>query len=327
MNSVIILSRIAVFGWKKTVTVLLSCVLLAISACETDGQGGVTDEEAPVDEAKADSAVGAGDVAESGKPFCLELASARDRILLGEPLTLIVTLRNCSDEIMTVRDLLSPEYGLLGVRIGHAQYEQEKTYYPPVRRDGRGRGYVELGAGEILAATVPVYFGRDGWQLDVPGIYTFQADYFVDEISLTSNAVSVNVENPQREADLSAAQALMSASAATFYFLGGGDEKGADELRALVAEMPDSPWAAYAKLGLAIDSANDRNSSSRAQACRSLEASLEEIEQDWIIALRGYETLSSCLQESGLESEVSRVTADFVSRHPRAEATLRARKN
>jgi len=316
------LYRIAVNRENWTVTGLLYCLLLAISACQTDG---ASDDESPVGEATADSASVANGMTGSGKPFCLELASARDRVLLGEPLTLIVSLRNCSDEMHKVRNLLGPEYGLLGVVIGHREYEQEKLYYPAVRRDGRGRREVELAPGKMLSATVPVYFGRDGWQLDTPGTYTFQAEYFVDEMSLTSNVVMVNIENPQREAELSAAQMLMSSGAATFYYLGGGDEKGAAELRGLVADLPDSPWATYARLGLAIDSANDRDSLSRVEACRALEASLREIEQDWIIALRGFETLSNCLRESGLESEIPHVTADFVSRHPRAEAILRAR--
>lgn len=314
--------RIAV-NWKKwIVTSLMYCVFLAIGACQTDG---ASDDESPVGEATADSASVANGMTESGKPFCLELASARDRVLLGEPLTLIVSLRNCSDEMHKVRNLLGPEFGLLGVRIGHREYEQEKFYYPAVRRDGRGRRELELAPGKMLSATVPVYFGRDGWQLYTPGTYTFQAEYFVDEMSLTSNVVMVNIENPQREADLLAAQMLMSSGAATFYYLGGGDEKGAAELRGLVADLPDSPWAAYARLALAIDSANDRDSLSRVEACRALETSLGEIEQDWIIALRGFETLSNCLRESGLESEIPRVTADFVSRHPRAAAILRAR--
>lgn len=322
MNNVMNLYRIAVNGKKRTVAGLLCCLLLAISACQTDGAG---DDESSVGEATADSASVADGMTESGKPFCLELASARDRVLLGEPLTLIVSLRNCSDEMRKVRNLLGPEYGLLGIAIGHRDYEQEQAYYPALRRDGRGRGEVELAPGKMLAATVPVYFGRDGWQLDTPGTYTFQAEYFVDEISLTSNVVMVNIEKPQREADLSAAQTLMNSGAATFYYLGGGDEKGAAELRGLVAELPDSPWAAYARLGLAIDSANDKDSLSRVEACRALETSLDEIDQDWIIALRGFETLLKCLRESGLESEIPRVTANFVSRHPRAEATLRAR--
>ena len=317
--------RIAIFAGNWTVAGLVSCLLLAVSACETDGAGGSADGEVPVDESLVNTAVGTSGVAESGKPFCLELASARDRVLLGEPLTLIVYLRNCSDKNLQVRDLLRPEYGLLGVQIGHPQHEEKQPYYPPVRRDGRGKGYVELGAGETLSATLPVYFGRGGWQLDAPGIYTFQAEYFVDEFSLTSKVVEVNIGNPQGAADLLAARSFMSAGAATFYFLGGGDEQGAAELRALAEASPDSPWAAYARLGLAIDSTNDKDSRARAHACRSLEVSLGEIEQDWIIALRGFETLSKCLRESGLESEVPRVTTDFVNRHPRAEATLRGR--
>lgn len=317
----------SVMNIRNTTCGLLSWLLLTVSACQTDSDGGVANEESPGDASTVSSTIGTSDMMQTDEPFCLELTGARDRVLLGEPLTLMVYLRNCSDKNLQVRDLLRPEYGLLGVRIGHPHFDQEQPYYPPVRRDGRGKGYVELAAGETLSATVPVYFGRDGWQLDEPGRYTFQADYFVDEISLASNIVQVDIQNPQREADLSAAQSLMSAAAATFYYLGGGDEKGAAELRALAEELPDSPWAAYARLGLAVDSASDSDSVARAHACRSLEVSLGEIEQDWIIALRGFETLSSCLRESGLESEIPRVTADFVSLHPRAEAALRKRGN
>lgn len=307
-----------------------------MGGCQPGRESGAPGEEAPdttetgeaaspMADTSADAAIGDNDVVDSGNPFCLELTSARDRVMLGEPLTLVVALKNCSEEMVRVRDLLAPEYGLLSVSIGHPQKEQEQIYSPLARRDGRGKGYVDLDAGEILSATVPVYFGRDGWQIDAPGSYTFRADYFVDDISLASNVVAVDIESPQSEADLSAAKMLMSSDAATFFFLGGGAEKGADELRALIIERPESLWADYANLGLAIAAAGERNITAESGACQVLAKSLDEIRHDWIIALRGYETLLDCLQKSGRESEVARTTEEFVSRHPRAEAILRAR--
>jgi hypothetical protein len=360
LNSVARFRRVAIRIIRWTLCGFFFELLISVSGCQPDSQSGVADKEAPaeestvaeapldeaavdaadeeaqipetnpvgmdeevpVPEASADAAINTEAVADSGEPFCLELTSARDRVLLGEPLTLMLALRNCSDDLVQVRDLLGPEYGLLNVRIAHPESEQEQFYSPLVRRDGRGKGYVNLEAGEILTAAVPVYFGRDGWQVDRPGLYTFEAEYSVDDISMTSNAVSVNIENPSSEAEFAVARRFMSVEASTFYFLGGGDASGADELRGLIADQPNSLWAAYANLGLSIDLANDRKNTARAEACRSLEASLGGIKNDWIIALRGYVTLTNCMRESGLESEIPRVTEDFVRRHPDAEVVL-----
>ena len=314
-------NQIAMGGSKMTIIALLACVL--ISACGTDGDNDVTPDSPPVDPPVEDDPIVNVGPAGSAEPFCLELTSARDRVLLGEPLTLIVSLRNCSDQAQEVRDLLGPEYGLLSVLIGNPQ-RAEQPYNPLVRRDGRGKGYVELAAGESLSATVPVYFGRDGWQLNEPGAYTFMAEYFIDELELSSNLVEVYIDSPDTT-DLPAARMLMDSGAATFYFLGGGDEKGAAALRAVVEQLPGSPWASYASLGLAIDAAGDNGNASGEQACQALEAKLRAIEQDWIIALRGFESLADCLRESGQESELQRVTDDFVGRHPGARTTLHAR--
>lgn len=334
---------------------VLFCFLIITGGCQSDSTNGAVEEPVPADgaltdmsvegdpdtvadpdievenappvgEVRPDVAVVIDAVADSAGPLCLELTSARDRVLLGEPLTLLVTLRNCSSEKIEVRDLLGVEYGLMSILIGHPQSEQEQVYAPLVRRNGRGRGYVDLDAGEILTAVVPVYFGRDGWQVDTPGLYTFKAEYFVDEIAMTSNIVSVSIVAPQSDEDLAAAEKLMNADAATFLYLGGGEDKGAEQLRALVANSPDSPWADYANLGLAIELAADRSNSSTADTCRSLEASLDEVTSDWIIALRGYEALRSCFQDNGRESEVSRVTDRFLLQHPSAEAIVRARQ-
>lgn len=303
-------NRIATLPGNGALAIFSACLLLIVGAC---GRGG--GDNAAVAEPGATAAAGA------GKPYCLELVSARERVLLGEPLTLMVSLRNCSDAGVEVRDLLRPEYGMLSVRIGHPQMEEDRAYNPPVRRDGRGAGYVELAPGEATTAFVPVYFGRDGWQLEAPGSYTFQADYFVDELSLISNVIAVDVEIPDREPDLAAARAMMSPGAATYYFLGGGDEQGAAELGALVADAPDTPWAAYAELGLAMASTGD--GALRSDTCERLEASLGGIAADWIVALRGLETLTECLHESGREADVQRVRSEFLSRHPHAGEALR----
>jgi hypothetical protein len=209
---------------------------------------------------------------------------------------------------------------LLGIRVGFS--DDERFYDPPVRRDGRGREYVELAVGEAIAATIPVYFGRDGWLLDTPGQYSFQAEYLVDDVEVTSGRVTVQVDAPSSEKHQSAANSLMSPAAARYYFLGGGDDRGSEELRALADKHPGTPWAAYASLGLAIDAVSSSADATREVACQSLFASIQDVENDWISALRGYEALSDCIGETNSDSDWARARDDFVRRHPVAGTIL-----
>lgn len=293
-----------------------SCLLLTLVACGPESGDGPASETAEVDAAQES----ARRVVESVGPYCFELTSARDRVLLGEPLTLLVSLENCSDQPVEIRDLLAPEYGLLGIRVGFS--DDERFYDPPVRRDGRGREYVELAVGEAVAATIPVYFARDGWLLVTPGQYSFQAEYSVDDVEVTSDRVIVRVDTPSDERHRSAANSFMSPAAAKYYFLGGGNDRGSKELRTLAEEYPDTPWAAYARLGLAIDAVSNSTGESREAACQSLFASINDVEKDWISALRGYKALSDCTDDTNLDSDWAGARANFVRRHPMAAAIL-----
>ena len=251
-------------------------------------------------------------------PLCLELVTARNEVLLGEPLSLLVRLRNCSDNSQTVRDLLNVEYGLLVVTIGHPEHEEDSYYDPPVRRDGRGKGELQLDPGENISAEVQVYFGHGGWQLKTPGTYTFVAEYAADEIPLRSNSLSVEVGIPLSDADRSAANAMMSDAAATFYFMGGGDATAAAELQAIADNWPESVWAGYARFGLALDSAGVAAASELKTQCRVLEDLLVDLRHDWVTARRGLRALTHCLEDADQQAEIPRVTAEFAARHPEA---------
>jgi len=293
-----------------------SCLLLMLGACAPEPGDGPASETAEVN--KAPESVRA--VVDSVGAYCFELTSARDRVLLGEPLALLVSLKNCSDQSVEVRNLLAPEYGLLGIRVGYL--ENEQFYDPPVRRDGRGKGYIELAVGEAIAATIPVYFGRDGWLLDTPGQYSFQAEYLVDDVEVTSGRITVQVDAPSNEKHQSAANSFMSPAAARYYFLGGGDDQGREALRALAEKHPGTPWSAYASLGLAIDAVSSSTDAIHEVACQSLFASINDVENDWISALRGYEALSDCTGEKNSDSDWARARDEFVHHHPVAGTIL-----
>jgi hypothetical protein len=253
-------------------------------------------------------------------PLCLDLTSSRTRSLLGEPLTLAATLTNCSKEPMRVRDLLAPEFGVLGVFMRRPGEEAELLYQPAVRREGRGTRAIDLAPGEAVSATVPVYFGRDGWTLTKPGDYAFRAEYSITGLELQSKTLRVRVEEPKDSSAMSAAREFMSPEAARYFYLGGGDAKGEEILRSIAQRHPGTPWSGYARLALAIDGAGQKGQPG-VRGCDELESTLPAV-RDWLVAARGYRALATCLRDTGQAERADAVLEELARKSPEAR-TLR----
>ena len=107
-------------------------------------------------------------------PLCLDLQAPRDEVLFGEPLSLVVSLVNCSPVEQQVDDLLSPDFGFLQVLMRPPD-DKDQLYRPITKRDARGKRTRPLAPGDRLSALVPVYASADGWTLTRPGRYAFRA--------------------------------------------------------------------------------------------------------------------------------------------------------
>lgn len=281
--------------------------MLVLCACNnSDGQ------ETP----RQTTAAPSGAPAASAESFCLSLISARKDVLLGEPLTLLVELRNCGKSSQRIRDLLSVEFGLLAVWMRAPRSDKEEIYQSPVKRDGRGARYVELGAGETISAFVPVYLDSQGWNLADAGYYRFRAEFPVTGVIVRSKEIEVSVRPPPDEVSAAAARAMMHPSAARHLLLEGGDPKGREQLRYIAEKYAGSPWASYARLSLAADAAAT-SSSEKSAACRDLEAAAGRV-PDWISALRGHEVLIRCLLATGERERAQRISRDIVRSVPQA---------
>lgn len=250
-------------------------------------------------------------------PLCLELSTSRTRVLLGEPLTLVVTLENCSGAPMRVRDLLAPDYGLLAVWMRRPGDASEALYQTAVRREGRGTKSIDLAPAERVSVTVPVYFGRDGWNLTEPGEYAFRAEYAILGLELHSQPLRVRIEAPQDPAARAAAQQFMSPEAARFFFLEGGDPKGEEVLRSISERHADTPWGSYARLALAIDAAAEKGAQS--ESCNAVERATAAV-RDWPVAMRGYRALASCLRASGQADRAEAMLQEMARKHPEAKS-------
>lgn len=255
------------------------------------------------------------------QPYCLELYSSRSEVLLGEPVRLLVSLRNCTAEVRSEPDLIAPEYGLLSVWVQRPASEKEYLYSPPVRRNGRGRPSIELAPGEALNAELPVYFGSDGWVMDREGTYRIRAEYPIGKEYVQSETIELHVSAGDDPEFLAAAHAFMQPNASRFYFLTGGDEKGEYELEQLIKTYPDTIWASYSRLAVELNQVLSTDSASRRVPCRQLyddaAQTLGSI-PDIVTASNGYEVLVDCLLDAGLYDHAEKTRDKYYAQFPQA---------
>ena len=256
----------------------------------------------------------------AAQSFCLNLISARKEVQLGEPLTLLVELHNCSKAPQRVRDMFGVEFGVLGLWMRSPGSEKEDLYRPPVRRDGRGTGYVDLAPGDSLSALVPVYLGASGWTLQKIGPYRFRAEYGTAGGIVRSDSLEVSVIPPSEKSE--ASRALMSPAASRYLLLEGGDPMGRDELLSVAKKYPRSVWGTYANMSLAIDAVASTEATDKRTACRNLEKAAAQV-PDWVAGLRGYQVLLRCLQDTGDNARARGISKQIIEQHPPARG-LRA---
>jgi hypothetical protein len=259
-------------------------------------------------------------------PVCLELEPPRDRVLLGEPVTVVASIVNCSTAVQEVQDLLSPELGFLQVWI-QPPSGAELLHRPIAKREARGRPVRSLAPGERLSAFVPVYFGADGWTLKQPGTYRVRAEYGAETAKLTSKPIQLTVVPPESVQDRQAADLMMTREAGLF-LASGRDEggKGSKRLAMLDREYGQSRLAPYARVALAIADSRGRfdpktkqfQNVGCASAAEQLSRAVPEV-RDPLIAATGTASLVRCLRELGREQEVSPAISRFYRSHPGAK--------
>lgn len=256
--------------------------------------------------------------------LCLDLQASRDQVVLGEPLSLVVSVVNCSTVEQQADDLLAPEFGFLQV-LFQPPDGKEQLYRPNTNRDARGKGTRSLAPGARLSAFAPVYASADGWTTARPGRYVFRAQYSVDAARLESKPVAVNVAPSRIEADRQAANIMMSREVGWF-LVTGRDEKGeaSKRLTAIVERYPQSRLAPYARVGLAIADSRDGFDPStktfRKDGCARTIDQLARAPEvpDPSLASAGTAAWIRCLKQLGRDKDVSGAISAFLRSHPAA---------
>ena len=259
-------------------------------------------------------------------PLCLQLDAPRTRVQLGEPVTLVVSLVNCSTEVQRVQDLLSPEFGFLQVWI-QTPNGAEILNRPVANRDARGKPMRSVAPGERLSAFVPPYFGAEGWTMTRPGDYRIRAEYAVEATKVTSKPVGITVVSPENSIDRQAAEILMTREAGMF-LVTGRDERGEGSRRmmAIAQDYGRSRLAAYARLALATAESRDRfdpqtktfKKDGCERAADQLARAIPEV-GDPVLAATGTATWIRCLKQLGRDGEATQALSVFFSSHPEAK--------
>jgi hypothetical protein len=282
--------------------------------------------EPPAAGAQQSSASAKGAQSSKATRLCLELQSPQERVQLGEPLSLVASLINCSSEPQQVDDLLSPEFGFLQVFIQPPD-GKELLHRPITKRDGRGKRTQSLGPGERLSALAPVYASAEGWTIARPGRYRFRAQYAVEATRVDSKPIDVTVTPPETDADRQAANIMMSREVGWF-LIAGRDEKseGSKRLAALVKQYPQSRLAPYARVGLAVADSRERfDSSTKTFRQAGCERAVEELARavpevaDLSLAATGTASWIRCLRQLGRDKEVAPAADTFRRSHPAAK--------
>ena len=296
---------------------LLAAFLLM--GCETERPAaGMTPAQQPQQQAPA-SARGRG-------PLCLELEPPRSRVMLGEPVTLIASVVNCSSQVQQARDVLDPDFGFLQIWL-QPPAQPELLHKSSTYRNVRGKPVRSLAPGERFSAFVPVYFGIDGWTITKPGTYRARAAYDDGETAkLESQPVEFTVEPPASAADRQAAALMMSQEVGRLLATGRDDGgKGSERLAAIEQQFGQSRHASYARLMRAVTSSRggfDPNTKTfRKGACDAATGPLTRaIPQiaDPLLATSGTTALVNCLRESGNAEAANQAASVLLRAHPGA---------
>ncbi|MGQ9597887.1 MAG: hypothetical protein ACUVWZ_00555 [Anaerolineae bacterium] len=183
-------------------------------------------------------------------PMALYLRTRPERTLFqfAEPIRIELKLKNQTQTLLSVPNMLGAEFGLVEIYIRDPK-QQIRRYRPLFRLCGEAQ-MVELPPGEKLYESVFVAYGSDGFYFQEPGEYWLWATYRVGEWQLRSNAIHIRVAFPQTSAEEQIALWTFGHEQGHVLYMQGAAhlKNGNEQLREVVERFPDTNLAQYIHL-------------------------------------------------------------------------------
>lgn len=159
---------------RKTTLRTEAFVLLAgfaVAACDMPNGGHWPQRgTASIDDAPRAAEVG------PAEGLRLALRTEKPEYEIGEPVYAIIVLTNDSQRARRVFGRLRPEDEAVAIRIVGGSGE-DRLFRPLGYSDNDYSAWVDLGPGEQVGATAPIFFGSDGWTFTEEGRYQLTATY------------------------------------------------------------------------------------------------------------------------------------------------------
>lgn len=175
-----------------------------------------------------------------------------------EPVVLELKLTNIAERPVLVSPRVLEPSASMVVMIKKAG--QPARRYVPFAEYCWEPNTVVLSPGESLYETLPVFAGRNGWNIAEPGCYTVQVALETeDEEDLISNPLQVRISPAHGYDEEHLAQDFFSESIGRILAFGGSRflDQGNDVLREIVERLGDQRVAIHAALALARETAQD----------------------------------------------------------------------
>lgn len=182
--------------------------------------------------------------------LALKLDSITSNYLLGEPISVGVTLTNTGGEPVQVFKDLGPEYGAVSYAIRRPDGREDVFSAWAIKEPAEL--FAQLPPGQSLTDTAPLFFDGANWTFSEPGEYVLRATY---SGTVRAAPLTIKVTAPEEPAARDAAQALLaSPEAGMFLLLSGGDHlaNGVKVLERIADKAQGTPYAAHADLALGL---------------------------------------------------------------------------
>ncbi|WP_129775612.1 OmpA family protein [Peristeroidobacter soli] len=132
---------------------------------------------------------------------------------LGYPVAIRLTVNNTGEQALPIVGRLNPRYGMFVIEYrqsGAAEWQtvQPLNWFEPTSDDN-----ARLAPGAITEATIPIYFGDEGWSFDAAGDYEVRARLQVGppHEDIVSEPITIAVTKLSTPDDLAALQVLLDA--------------------------------------------------------------------------------------------------------------------
>lgn len=271
------------------------------------------------------------EVREVAPGWVLGLSALKSQVLLGEPVSVRVSLQNIAAEAQDASALLLPEFHM--VRYSVIAPDGSEHAFQPIAQ------YCTLPAlarktfqpGEKVSEEVRVFAARGGWVFDQPGTWQIRAAFEgegKDAPRMLSNSISLRVL-PGAPAEQAAARQLMEGQAALLLHWERGDHltEGVRTLEQVAAQVPGSIHALYSHYVLGNNWAQSFFNGKQDRTARPLDA-IRELEAARALVLQGldaglpagvrgnlYRTLASSYDAVGQGAKAEAIRQEALQRY------------